>query len=53
MKATTTAVIRYDHNDECIGCGAHLADPCGTDCPVQTGEITCASPATPPSTSAR
>jgi hypothetical protein len=42
MKATTTTVTRYDHNDRCIGCGAHLADPCGPDCPMQTGQITAA-----------
>ena len=39
MKATT-AINRLDHNDECVGCGAHLADPCGADCPIETGQIT-------------
>ncbi len=39
MKATTT-INRYDHNQECIGCGTHTADPCSGDCPIETGRIT-------------
>lgn len=28
---------QYDHNCECVGCGAHLPDPCHPDCPFETG----------------
>lgn len=40
MKATTV-INHLDHNDECIGCGAHVADPHqGGNCPIETGEVT-------------
>jgi hypothetical protein len=38
---TTTIIGReYDHNDQCIACGAHCADPCGPDCAFETGTMT-------------
>lgn len=38
---TTTIIGReYDHNDQCIGCGQHFADPCGPDCAFETGIMT-------------
>lgn len=43
-KATdvTTMIIgrEYDHNDQCLGCGAHCADSCGPDCAFETGAMT-------------
>jgi len=29
--------LRWDHNNECVGCGAHLSDPCDPTCPFETG----------------
>ncbi|WP_047891161.1 hypothetical protein [Micromonospora sp. RV43] len=36
---TTIPTREIDHQDECIGCGAHLANPCGPLCPFETGEF--------------
>jgi hypothetical protein len=30
----------WDHNHECVGCGAHFSEPCHPACPFETGEIT-------------
>jgi len=27
----------FDHNHECVGCGAHLSEPCHPACPFETG----------------
>lgn len=35
----TTLAREYDHNDECVGCGAHLSNPCDPDCAFETGDI--------------
>lgn len=40
MKATTV-INHLDHNDTCIGCGAHVADAHNVGgCPIETGVIT-------------
>lgn len=36
---TITRASQYDHNDECVGCGVHVADPCGVACPFETGDF--------------
>lgn len=28
---------RYDHNNDCVGCGVHIAGPCHPGCPFETG----------------
>ena len=32
-----TGTRRLDHHHECVGCGAHLSDPCHPTCPFETG----------------
>ena len=39
MQPSTALTPAYDHNDQCVGCGAHRADPCDLDCAFETGEI--------------
>ena len=36
---TITLPREYDHNDQCVACGAHLSEPCHPDCAFETGEI--------------
>jgi hypothetical protein len=28
-----------DHNNECVGCGAHISEPCHPNCPFETGQF--------------
>lgn len=38
MNASTgTPSRKFDHNNECVGCGAHLSEPCDPTCPLETG----------------
>lgn len=39
----TTLERVFDHNLECVGCGAHLAEPCNPMCPFETGRISTAT----------
>ena len=32
-----TGPRQTDHNHECVGCGAHFANPCHPACPFETG----------------
>jgi len=32
-----TGARQVDHNNECVGCGAHFSEPCGPACPFETG----------------
>ena len=34
-----TGTRQLDHNHECVGCGAHYADPCHLTCPFETGDF--------------
>jgi len=37
--ATAGPAREIDHNNECIGCGAHLANPCHPRCGFETGQF--------------
>jgi hypothetical protein len=34
-----TGARQIDHNNECVGCGAHASDPCHPTCPFETGSF--------------
>jgi hypothetical protein len=36
---TTIPAREINDQDECVGCGAHLSDPCHPLCPFETGEF--------------
>ncbi|MFF3857128.1 hypothetical protein [Micromonospora sp. NPDC002575] len=36
---TTIPRREIDHDKECVGCGAHFANPCHPLCPFETGEF--------------
>ncbi|SCL43828.1 hypothetical protein GA0070606_0018 [Micromonospora citrea] len=36
---TTISAREINHQDECVGCSAHLSDPCHPLCPFETGEF--------------
>ena len=39
MTEPTTPDRVIDHNNECVGCGAHVCEPCHPSCPFQTGNL--------------
>jgi hypothetical protein len=36
---TTIPTREIDHDNECVGCGTHFANPCHPLCPFETGEF--------------
>jgi len=34
-----TGAHQLDHNQECVGCGAHVSNPCHPTCPFETGSF--------------
>ncbi|MFG3423415.1 hypothetical protein [Micromonospora sp. NPDC048063] len=39
MTQRTTILREIDHDNECVGCGAHFANPCYPLCPFETGKF--------------
>jgi len=39
MTKPTTPDRVIDHNNECVGCGMHLSEPCNSFCEFETGEF--------------
>ena len=39
MTEPTTPDRVIDHNNECVGCGAHFSEPCHPSCPFETGHF--------------
>jgi len=39
MSHPTTPERVFDDNYECLGCGAHLSEPCHPTCPFETGQF--------------